>query len=569
MIFCSKCGTKLQDDAAFCSKCGTPTPLIKKDKEETSFQEDIFKTRIASNTDSYGRVNFEKLPEGYEIDERYKVKEKIGQGGFGAVYRVYDKKMEIEKALKVVPEAIANDEEAMANLSSEAKTMAKLTNDNIVRVYEFSQTGDIKYLDMEFIGGGTLTSLKLKGEGKKLSEEKTLEIGKEIAKGLSYAHKKQVIHKDIKPANILLTKDGKAKIMDFGISETVRTSMSRINNSSSSGTLVYMSPEQIRGKDIGREADIYSFGAMLYELLSGNPPFYKGDINYQILNEKPSIIEGISEKTNSFLQKCLAKDYKDRFRNFEQVIDYLEGKENIQGDVFINVFAIFPPTNITNTIGTEFILVEKGTFQMGSNNGDSDEKPIHTVNITKDYYIGKYEVTQKQWKAVMGSNLSYFKGDNLPVERVSWNDVQEFIEKLNQKEGTYKYRLPTEAEWEYAARGGNKSKGYTYSGSNNISDVAWYWDNSGIKTHIVGTKSPNELGIYDMTGNVYEWCNDWYGNYSSGSQNDPQGANSGSSRVLRGGSWSSNAYYCRVANRSCHSAGSSSNFNGFRLSRTF
>ena len=162
------------------------------------------------------------------------------------------------------------------------------------------------------------------------------------------------------------------------------------------------------------------------------------------------------------------------------------------------------------------VFVQGGSFQMGSNNGQSDEKPVHSVTVS-DFYIVKYEVTQKEWRDIMGSNPSKWKGDNLPVEKVSWDDVQTFIKKLNAKTGL-NYRLPTEAEWEYAARGGNKSNGYKYSGSNDIGSVAWYASNSGSKTHSVGQKKPNELGIYDMTGNVWEWCNDWYGDYSSSSQ---------------------------------------------------
>ncbi|MCF7814936.1 MAG: SUMF1/EgtB/PvdO family nonheme iron enzyme, partial [Candidatus Cloacimonetes bacterium] len=195
------------------------------------------------------------------------------------------------------------------------------------------------------------------------------------------------------------------------------------------------------------------------------------------------------------------------------------------------------------------VFVKGGTFQMGSNE-QNDEKPIHSVTVS-DFYIGKYEVTQKEWKAVMGSNPSNWKGDNLPVEKVSWYDAVEFCNKKSEKEGLQKcyngsganitcdfskngYRLPTEAEWEYAARGGNKSRNYKYSGSNKIDDVAWYTSNSGSKTHNVGTKQANELGIHDMSGNVWEWCNDWYDKnyYSSSPKNNPKGAYSGSYRIL-------------------------------------
>jgi len=175
------------------------------------------------------------------------------------------------------------------------------------------------------------------------------------------------------------------------------------------------------------------------------------------------------------------------------------------------------------------------------------EKPAHRVTVNS-FSIGKYEVTQAQWKAIMGNSPSHFKGDKLPVENVSWEEVQQFISKLNAKTGK-QYRLPTEAEWEFAARGGNMSKGYKYSGSNNVETVAWHAFNSEDKTHAVGTKSPNELGIYDMSGNVYEWCNDWYSDYSNGAQTNPQGPASGSFRVGRGGSWSDFAARAGVSNR--------------------
>ena len=211
----------------------------------------------------------------------------------------------------------------------------------------------------------------------------------------------------------------------------------------------------------------------------------------------------------------------------------------------------------------EMVYVQGGTFDMGSNI-ENVEKPIHQVTLG-DYYIGKYEVTQAQWIEIMGNNPSFFKGDNLPVENVSWEDIQEFITRLNEKTGRT-YRLPTEAEWEYAARGGNKSQGYLYSGSNNLDDVVWYERNSNYKTHPVGQKQANELGIYDMSGNISEWCNDWYGPYSSSSQTNPTGPSSGSYPIYRGGDFAGDKRYCRVAFRSYSSPGSRFDFLGFRLS---
>jgi formylglycine-generating enzyme required for sulfatase activity len=217
---------------------------------------------------------------------------------------------------------------------------------------------------------------------------------------------------------------------------------------------------------------------------------------------------------------------------------------------------------------------------MGGDNY-SNEKPVHQVTVSA-FYIGKYEVTQREWQEVMGSNPRSFKGDNLPVEKVSWLDVIEYCNRRSVREGRTPaytvngtsvswnrnadgYRLPTEAEWEYAARGGSGAVTVSYSGSNNIDAVAWYSGNSGNKTHPVGTKQPNSFGLYDMSGNVLEWCWDWYGSYPSGRQTDPVGIASGSGRVVRGGSWGDLASVCALSYRNYFSPDIRYSNLGFRV----
>ena len=214
------------------------------------------------------------------------------------------------------------------------------------------------------------------------------------------------------------------------------------------------------------------------------------------------------------------------------------------------------------------VFVEGGTFMMGAtseqeSDADRDESPVHQVTLSS-FSIGKYEVTQEEWETVMGSNPSKFKGTRLPVENVSWDDCQEFILKLNQLTGK-KFRLPTEAEWEYAARAGNKKHGYKNAGSNDVESVAWYDGNSGEKTHEVGQKQANELGLCDMSGNVCEWCNDRYEDYSRSSQIKYSDSSYSSFRVLRGGSWASDARRCRVSNRINYTPKYRNHFLGLRL----
>lgn len=235
----------------------------------------------------------------------------------------------------------------------------------------------------------------------------------------------------------------------------------------------------------------------------------------------------------------------------------------------------------------EMVFVKGGTFIMGctqeqGSDCEDNENPAHPVTLN-DFYIGRYEVTQKQWREIMGTDIRrqrdsineqfplYGLGDNYPMYYVSWYEAQDFIEKLNEKTGK-NYRLPTEAEWEYAARGGGQSRGYKYSGSNTLEEVAWYHENSGESggksnpvTHPVGTKKANELDIYDMNGNVWEWVSDMYGDYSREPQNNPGGPGTGWLYVLRGGSWLYNARLERVSLRGSSAANGCGGHIGFRL----
>jgi formylglycine-generating enzyme required for sulfatase activity len=228
-----------------------------------------------------------------------------------------------------------------------------------------------------------------------------------------------------------------------------------------------------------------------------------------------------------------------------------------------------PLTTLRNSIGMEFVLIPAGEFMMGSNYYEPDEKPVHKVVISKPFYLGKYEVTQAQWLEVTGLNPSHFKGDlNRPVERVSWYMVQDFIRLLNAKEGHIKYRLPTEAEWEYAARAGSTTQ-YSFGDDQGLLEqYAWYNRNDGGTTHAVGQLKPNAWGLYDMHGNVWEWVQDWRGPYTWGTVIDPRGPVTGDAKGYRGGGWGYGAGRCRSADRSYDAPHYVYGTHGFRLARS-
>jgi sulfatase modifying factor 1 len=266
----------------------------------------------------------------------------------------------------------------------------------------------------------------------------------------------------------------------------------------------------------------------------------------------------------------LLKEYSDFSDSHKKPVPKKETKRTFKPDVSNKNL-----DPVIKKLQADMVLVEGDTFTMGWHNKERDgngydwEKPAHEVTLD-DFYIGRYEVTQAQWRAVMGSDPPelHNKGcDKCPVERVSWNDIQDFLKKLNNLTGE-NYRLPTEAEWEFAARGGNQTQGYLYSGSNDLDEVGWYRDNSNSKTHPVGQKKANELGLFDMSGNVWEWCQDWYGDYPSTAQQNPKGPESGSNRVLRGGGWDYYPRGCRAAYRGDGGLTVRNGSLGFRLARS-
>ena len=294
------------------------------------------------------------------------------------------------------------------------------------------------------------------------------------------------------------------------------------------------------------------------------------DARVQIMNINPAYQRGMELGQGTYDVKVSASGYTTLRRDVE-----IAAGEDMYVDFALKQEAVVSESGSGGrewrdpVTGMEFVWVPGGSFNMGSNDGDSDERPVHRVELD-GFWMGKYEVTQGEWEKVMGSNPSYFKGTRRPVEQVSWNACQNFIRKLESRLNGVKYSLPTEAQWEYAARGGNKSRGYTYSGSNNVGRVAWYNGNSGKKTSDVGGKQANELGLYDMSGNVWEWCLDWYAKnaYASHSGKNPIYTHGGSRRVLRGGGWNGYPRDVRAANRDWNPLGDAYTYLGFRLLKT-
>ncbi len=641
--FCGDCGTALDSGVPLnCDKCGAVNPPSQK------FCGTCGNSLVTSaDTDPDIRHLQEVLK------ERYVILKPLGEGGFGRVFLAEHTGLKQKHVIKVLSADSSRSTDIRNRFFQEAQVIARLKHPNIVPIMDVSESGGRPYYIMSYLEGGSLEDLLLKE--KKLSVETALNLVSKLLSALSEVHKKGIIHRDIKPSNVLLDETGEPILIDFGIARVEESTGSKTKTGISIGTPQYMSPEQLDAKPINVTTDIYSMGILLFELITGKPPF-EGSISSLITQHNSGDIPSVSsllsethlvEEAQIVLQKACAKEPGRRFSSaweMREVVNKIllksrkdtknesemaekreitpkgseiqrEDNNVLQSDtmklfvkgevkekkfsarsklvkslaavafLFVIGLGIYftqdedikvsIPSGKTfkNSIGMEFVEIPAGEFMMGCSKGDkecfNDEKPSHKVIITNSFYIGKYEVTQGQWKQIMRNNPSYFQncGNNCPVENVNWNDIQLFIHELNLKEGK-RYRLPTESEWEYSARAGSST---TYFwGSEEGGEYSWYQENSNKKTYPVGLKKPNAWGLYDMIGNVWEWTNDWYELYYERTNHiDPKGPivpHTGSNwRVLRGGS----SYYCnfpcRVSTRFPESPDNTSQNPGFRL----
>jgi len=691
---------------------------------------------------------------GQKVFGRYTLVRLLGRGGMGVVWLARDEKLEQDIALKFLPEMIAHDPVAVNDLKRETRRSLQLTHPHIVRIHDFVEDSRLAAVSMEFVDGASLSLRRLEQPGQVFEPSQLQGWVQQLCEALEYAHgKAKIVHRDLKPANLMVDANGDLKVADFGISATLSDTTTRVSKqASSSGTPVYMSPQQMMGEKPAATDDIYSLGATLYELLTGKPPFYSGNILLQVQNKVPPSIAarreelgvtvagaggpGIPTAWEEAIAACLAKQPQDRPQSAAEVWRRLGGgavagseereasrAEPEQSEPSIPSTSSREPTPrrprsrlplvfalaATVALGGWYFgieipaerrqveqqrqveiarqeeqrkaserLVEQkrqaeiaeleaarreaemraeaeakerarleaeaqrlcaeqaaaarkaeqdrlaaeaaaraererqervvaeqvviaraeqahrevaeraeeasraaaakterpkigqrwtvpglslvlipipvGSFSMGSTSGESeeDERPVTNVRITRPFWIGRTEVTQTQWENIMGSTPSYFKGGDLPVNGVSYDDAMEFCRKLTERERTawrlpegYVFTLPTEAQWEYTCRAGTKG-----DRAGDLSAMAWYGENYGKTTHAVGQKQPNAWGVCDMYGNVWEWCSDWIGPYCGGGATDPTGPSSGLKRVARGNGWFGSAEGCRSPNRS-------------------
>ena len=565
-MFCPKCGKDIPDKSKFCFGCGA-------NLKETLVD---FGTILDEDT---------RPPEDFTLDDgatllgtaqsiqnrsRYEILATLGKGGMGTIYKAKDNKLDRIVAIKRLLPAFSGNQQAFSRFMSEAKSLASLSHPNIVQVYDIGEDDEGHFIIMEYVEGGSLKDL-IKHKGR-LEEDEVRRIIIDVCKGVAQAHKKNIIHRDIKPANILIQDAGsmmQAKLTDFGIAQmTDGDEMTRTGIAM--GTPVYMAPEQqADAKHVDRRADIYSLGATLYEMLTGETP------RVVRLRDIPSGMRDVVEK-------CLEKVPGDRYGDVEELIGSINSLKSSSS-------TIISPQDKVLDFEPEMVLIEGEEFKMGDvfGDGEDDERPVHTVRLD-DFYIGKYPVTFDEYDAYCeATRTEKPRGDEgwgrgrRPVINVSWEDAQGYLEWLSEQTGKG-YRLPTEAEWEYAARSGGRREKYAGTiDEAELKDYAWYADNSGSKTHPVGQKKPNGLGLYDMSGNVWEWCSDCYrGDYYGQSPKDnPKGPGSGGFLLgrslwidgnyeLRGGSWYGDPRYVRASNRSGDDPGSRGGSGGFRCSRT-
>jgi formylglycine-generating enzyme required for sulfatase activity/tRNA A-37 threonylcarbamoyl transferase component Bud32 len=521
-----------------------------------------------------------KMLEGQQIGP-YRLNKFLGAGGFGGVFHASEmvrNTLVKEVAVKVIPES--SDDKLI-----ELKNARKLEHSNLIKAYSAGEctffNTEMLYLVME-LAQGSLENHIAKGG---LSADEIKNITAQVAQGLNYLHRQNKVHRDLKPGNILKVNQ-QYKLADFGLIRTLNNK-SHTQTVNPKGTIIYMPPEAFRG-DISSAWDLWSLGIMLIQMTTNQLPYkFNNDINQlmaKVMNCELQI-PSLPKEFKQIIEGCLQKDRKQRW-TAQQVLNALQPvgwnsppspppapaavKKPVSPIPLIASPTLFTE-KLPNRVTLEMVSLPAGEFLMGSPDSDPDaasaEKPQHQVKVNS-FAIGKYPVTQAQYEAVMGTNPSRFK-NNLqnPVEKVSWNDAQAFCRKLSQITGKT-YRLPTEAEWEYACRAWTTTRYYFGDDASQLGDYAWYSANSQSKTHPVGQKKPNAWGLYDMSGNVWEWCEDnWHDSYENAPKDGSAWlTNDNDYKIVRGGSWYYDPNVCRSAYRGLYYRrdGSGNSF-GFRV----
>jgi formylglycine-generating enzyme required for sulfatase activity len=503
----------------------------------------------------------------------WQLQQLLGRGGWGQVFRAM--RNGEERALKVMHPELSRDPLFVERFTAEILTLASLRGDEdrdrrgneyLVKIHNFgfARDADCWYFLMEYIKGVSLEQYLMKNGG--LSAKQALPLFTRLADGLALAHARGVIHRDVKPGNIMLrAPNGSPVLVDFGLASVGDGAGMTKTGQSAGYTPMFAAPEQLRGKPADARSDVYALAASLFYALNYDKPHLREPDQYEP--------EHAPETLREVLTRALHPKPERRYANAGEFRAALEKPlppppparpQRKAGDLY------------TNSLGMKFAWIPPGTFLMGSPANEPercDDETQHKVTLTKGFHLGIHQVTQAQWQAVMGDNPSHFKGDsNLPVEKVSWDDCVAFCAALGKKDGMT-YRLPTEAEWEYACRAGTTTPfhfGATISVNQANYDGNYIYNNGEKgayrqKTTPVGSFPANAWSLYDMHGNVWEWCVDWYGQYQEGELKDPQGFVGGNTRVLRGGAWNGFPRDCRAACRRRNVAGYRLPYLGFRV----
>ena len=560
-------------------------------------------------------------PGDFLAEGRYRLLHVLGRGGFSTVFKAYDRLTTQTVAVKALHTQYSQDKTRRDRFFRGARKMGELQHQGIVRVIESKNVdGGYHYFVMECIGGGDLQQAVRAGG---IAGTRGLSILQEVAEALDFAHRHQVVHRDVKPANILLTSDGRAKLTDFDLVRAFDTT-GGTKTGSLLGTVLYMAPEaMIAAEDAGVAADVYSLAMTAAFILHG-------------AEIPPSVLRGVEgflgsleapQGVKAALLRATAMESQERQPSVLELWTAIEEgmrSESIQEEAPLqpkrtetNSPAVIKPLKLewsegrdahgegsllsVNGIKQRFRWIEPGTFQMGSPESEAGrfdrEGPVHAVELTRGFWMADTPCTQALWEAVMGSNPSQFQSPQRPVETVSWHDCLGFIDHLNALSPDLDFRLPSEAEWEFACRAGTEAATWLGDleivGERNaplLDEIAWYGGNSGVAfdlsngfetrpwrekqhahtragTREVRQRKANPWALYDMLGNVFEWCRDGQRKYRAEAVEDPEGPVDSALRVIRGGSWFSYARYVRAAYRYAREPGLRDDFLGFRLSR--